>query len=97
MNIMNVSFSTHVKALAVVLLTALCYQPGTVKAGADVDKVFKLLPFSDAEKQKILKGEIVKTLPDETSDRELAVGLSFLVKNNPELIQNYFLQGQVNR
>ena len=76
-------------------MTALYNQPGTVRADADVDQVFKLLPFSDDEKQKILKGAIVKTLPKETADRELAVSLGFLVKNNPELIQNYFLQGKL--
>ncbi len=95
MNIMNVSFSETIKVMAVVLLTSLCYYPNTVRAEADLDEVFKLLPFSNEEKQKILKGEIIKTLPKETADRELAVGLSFLVRNNPEQLQNYFLQGKL--
>jgi len=95
MKIMNGSFLVYIRVLAVVLLTALCSQPSTIKAEVDVDEVFKLLPFSDKERQKILKGEIVKTLPIETAVRELAVGLGFLVKNNPELVETYFLQGKL--
>ena len=95
MNVRNVSFSAHVKLLALVLLTALCYQPVTVRADVDVDEVFKLLPFSADEKQKILNGEIIKTLPKESAERELAVGLGFLVKSNPEVIQDYYLHGKL--
>ena len=95
MNIINVSFFANIKILSVVLLTVLFYHPVMVRAEADLDEVFKLLPFSDNEKQKILQGKIIKTLPKETVDRELTVGLGFLVKNNPEHLQNYFLQGKL--
>lgn len=95
MNVRHVSFSEQIKVLVLVLLSVLCYQPGMVRADTDVDEVFKLLPFSAGEKQKILNGEVIKTLPKESAERELAVGLGFLVKNDIELIQNYYLHGKL--
>jgi len=94
MNIINKLISARFKLLVMALLTTLCFHPFTVNAEVvSLDEVFKLLPFSEEEKQKILQGEIVKTLPDESADDELAVGLAFMVKNTPEVISQTFLGG----
>jgi len=92
---MNKLISAHFKLLVMTLLTTLCLHPFTVNAEViSLDEIFKLLPFSDEDKQKILQGEIVKSLPDETADDELAVGLAFMVRNTPENIELNFLRGK---
>ena len=95
MNTMNDLISTRFKLLLMALLTTLCFHPLTVNAEViSLDEIFKLLPFSEEEKQKILQGEIIKTLPDETAADELAVGLAFMVGNKPENISLNFLGGK---
>lgn len=94
MNIINELISKRFKLLAMVLLTTLCFHPFKVNAEVSLDEIFKLLPFSEEEKQKILQGEIIKTLPNETADDELAVGLAFTVRNTPENIDLNFLGGK---
>ncbi|MCK5666963.1 MAG: hypothetical protein KAI17_25930, partial [Thiotrichaceae bacterium] len=91
---MNDLIYARFKLLLLVLLTTLCFHPFTVNAEVvSLDKIFKLLPFSEEEKQKILQGDIIKTLPKETADDELAVGLAFMVRNTPEVISQTFLGG----
>jgi hypothetical protein len=91
---MNKLMSARLKLLLMALLTILCFHPYTVNAEVTLDEVFKLLPFSEEEKQKILQGEIVKTLPDETADDEMAVSLAFMIKNKPENIALNFVGGK---
>ena len=94
MNIMNEIIYARFKLLVMALLTILCFHPFMVNAeDVSLDEVFKLLPFSEEEKQKILQGEVIKTLPDESADDELAVGLAFMVRNTPEVISQTFLGG----
>ncbi|MCK5190197.1 MAG: hypothetical protein KAR12_09110, partial [Methylococcales bacterium] len=94
MNTMNELISVRFKLLLMILLITLCFHPFTVNAEISLDEVFKLLPFSEEEKQKILQGEVIKTLPDETADDELAVGVAFMVRNKPENISQNFLGGK---
>lgn len=49
-----------------------------------VDEVMKELHLSDADRESILQGKIVDWNASEGSDRELALGMAFLVKAKPE-------------
>jgi hypothetical protein len=49
-----------------------------------VDEVLKELHLSDSDKKSILQGKIVDWTASEGSDRELALGMAFLVKTKPE-------------
>ena len=49
-----------------------------------VDEVMNELHFSDGDKTQIRSGKIVDWSPSEGSDRELALGMVFLVKAPPE-------------
>jgi hypothetical protein len=90
---MNILISARLKLLLTVLLTSLFFHPVTVNAEVTLDEVFKQLPFSEEEKQKILQGEVIKTLPDESADDELAIGMAFMVRNKPENISLSFVGG----
>lgn len=48
------------------------------------DEIMKELHLSDSDQQKVRQGEIVDWSPSEGSDRELALGMVFLVKSKPE-------------
>lgn len=48
------------------------------------DEVLKELDLSDSDKKSILQGKIVDWTASEGSDRELALGMAFLVKAKPE-------------
>ena len=49
-----------------------------------IDEVLKELDLSDRDKKSILQGKIVDWTASEGSDRELALGMAFLVKAKPE-------------
>ncbi len=49
-----------------------------------VDEVMKELHLSDADRESIMQGKIVDWTASEGSDRELALGMAFLVKAKPE-------------
>jgi len=55
-----------------------------------VDEVMKDLQLSDSDRARVRKGEIVDWSPPEGSDRELALGMVFLVKAKKEdLFETY--------
>ena len=47
------------------------------------DDIMTALPLSDAQKQQVLKGEVVKWTTMEAGERELAVGIIMLMKGKP--------------
>src|SRR5215472_4085312 len=60
-----------------------------------VDEVMKELKVSDSDKEKVRQGEIVDWSPTEGSDRELALGMVFLVEATPEDIAPIYRQAMV--
>src|SRR5215472_6897694 len=60
-----------------------------------VDEVMKELKLTDSDKAKVRQGEIVDWSPTEGSDRELALGMVFLVKATPEDIAPIYRQAMV--
>ncbi len=54
------------------------------------DDVLKALPISDAQKQQVLEGEVVKWTTLEAGERELAVGVILLMKATPEKAAQLF-------
>jgi hypothetical protein len=75
---------------AAVAVASLCIALlfGTPATGAvalpSVDEVLEELHLSAGDKQRIRDGEIVDWVATEGSDRELALGMAFLVKTKPE-------------
>jgi len=55
-----------------------------------VDEIMKELHVSDSDQEKVRKGEIVDWSPSEGSDRELALGMVFLVKATPKDLEEIY-------
>lgn len=55
-----------------------------------VDEIISELRLSDGDKQRVRDGEIVDWSPSEGSDRELALGMVFLVKKRPESLEKLY-------
>ena len=68
-----------------VLLVTWCLsiQSSLAVAAPTAQEVLASLPFSDAEKQQILKGDLVTAAAKVSLERELAVVMAFLVKQPP--------------
>ncbi len=79
--------------LIAILLIFFPFPEKTLLAALSVDQAFEQLPFSDSEKKRILKGELVTTKIKETSDRELATGMAFWIKITPAELNKLFLKG----
>jgi len=62
-----------------------------------VDEVMKELKLSNSDKEKVRQGEIADWSPTEGSDRELALGMVFLVKATPEDITPIYRQAMILR
>ena len=88
-----------VALLAVALLISLLFAGPTADAAdlPTVDDVMKELKISDSDQEKIRRGEIVDWSPTEGSDRELALGMVFLVKATPEEITPIYRQAMILR
>jgi hypothetical protein len=54
------------------------------------DEVLKALPLSDSQKQDVLNGKVVKWTTTEAGERELAVGITMLMKGKPEKVAQLF-------
>jgi hypothetical protein len=59
------------------------------------DEIMKELHLSDRDQAKVRQGDIVDWSPTEGSDRELALGMVFLVKAKPEDITPIYRQAMV--
>jgi hypothetical protein len=60
-----------------------------------VDEVLKELHLSDSDRESIKQGKIVDWTASEGSDRELALGMAFLVKVKPENLEEMYRQALV--
>ena len=59
------------------------------------DEIMKELHLSDSDQQKVRKGDIVDWSPSEGSDRELALGMVFLVKSKPEELAEMYREALI--
>ena len=57
------------------------------------DEVLKELQISDSDQQRIREGKIVEWTASEGSDRELSLGMAFLVKTKAQSIVKLFREG----
>src|SRR5262247_1939553 len=72
--------SARIVAATGVAAVAVIARPAAVRANPRAEAVLAKLPFSDAERKRILAGELVTTASKEqTSDRELAITMAFLI------------------
>src|SRR5262245_11186412 len=60
-----------------------------------VDEVLKELKISDSDREHIRQGKIVDWTASEGSDRELALGMAFLVKGKPENLEEMYREALV--
>jgi hypothetical protein len=81
-------------ACAGALLLALLAAPEPLRAAGELPSLSEFLQeqgISAADKDRILAGELVTFTPESTNERELAVGMTFLVKADPgTLVKDYF-------
>ena len=77
-------------AISMWLAVMLCGPIPDASALPTADEIMKELHLSDSDQQKVRKGEIVDWKASEGSDRELALGMVFLVKAKPkDLLEDY--------
>lgn len=84
--------SSPAAALAVLLLaTSLLGLPTAAAANERAESVLEALGFSAAERRQIVAGELVTTASRaQTSDRELAISMAFLIRNPPADLVDQF-------
>jgi len=58
-----------------------------------VDTVLEELHLSDSDKQRLREGKIIDWSAGEGTDRELALGMAFLVKTKPKELADIYRQG----
>ena len=75
----------------------LCSLGQAAAAPPTVDEFMKELRLSDGDKQRILDGKIVDWSASEGSDRELALGMAFLAKTNPEHLSQMYRESVVSK
>ena len=71
-------------------LLFLVVRAGVAAQGLDVAQVIADFGFPADATERIRRGEVLESDPTESSDRELAVGLTFLVKQPPAAIAKSF-------
>jgi len=80
-------------AVVVTLATPLIVGVGAADAPTAAELLADM-PFSEDEKKQIMAGELVTIeLTDPTSDRELGIGMGFLIKSAPEDLVDRFAKG----
>jgi hypothetical protein len=75
----------------------LCSPGPAAAALPTVAEFMKELRLSDGDKQRILDGKIVDWSASEGSDRELALGMAFLAKTNPEHLSQMYRESVVSK
>jgi len=79
--------------MTALLWSLFCLQTNIASADTTPDEVFTQLGFSEQEKQDVLNGKLIKRMPKERSEQELAVTLAFQLKKDAEQLRNNFLKG----
>lgn len=76
---------------AAALIPILLGLPTGAGANPRADSVLEALPFSASERRQIMAGELVTTASrEQTSDRELAITMAFLIRNPPSNLVDQF-------
>src|SRR5262245_14596868 len=80
--------SMAIRVPVAITLLGMVAGPATVHADRRAEAVLAQLGFSDSEQKEILAGELVtKTSREQTSNRELAITMVFLIdKPPPDLV-----------
>ena len=89
----NISFKLSRKLIVPILLASISLQTIIASADTTPNEMFKQLGFSEQEKQDVLSGKLIKRMPDEHSEQELAVTLAFRINKDAEQLRNNFLKG----
>ena len=84
-------------AMSVCLSMMLCGPNQDAFALPSVDEIMKELQLSDKDRENVRQGEIVDWSPSEGSDRELALGMVFLVKAKKEDLTEMYRKAMVLR
>ncbi len=77
------------------LAIAFWLPPGEVAALPTVDEILEELHISAGDQEKLREGRIVDWSAGEGSERELALGMAFLVKTKPENIEEMYREALV--
>ena len=76
--------------VSICISLVLCDATLGASALPSADEVLQELQMSDSDQESIRQGKIVKWTASEGSDRELAVGMAFLVKTKPDNLVELF-------
>jgi hypothetical protein len=89
----------HVTSVAIGIWVCMmfCWSIPDAMALPTVDEIMKELQLSDSDRAKVRQGEIVDWSPTEGSDRELALGMVFLVKAKKEDLTEMYRKAMVLR
>lgn len=79
-------------AISLWLAVMFCGPIPDASALPTADEIMKELHLSDSDRESIKQGEIVDWTASEGSDRELALGMAFLVKTKPEDLAEMYRQ-----
>src|SRR5262249_51472238 len=84
---------------AVVTVCTGCLLCGPGQAGAlpTADELMEELHISNDDKQRILDGKIIDWSASEGSDRELALGMAFLAKANPQDLAQMYRESAISK
>lgn len=84
-------------AISIWLAVMFCWSISDAATLPTVDEIMKELHLSDSDREKVRQGEIVDWSPTEGSDRELALGMVFLVKAKKEDLTEMYRKAMVLR
>jgi hypothetical protein len=83
--------------MLIVVLTAIIAGAHAAWAEPTVDEVLAAANFPDADKQRILAGEMISGEVKAVSDRDLSLSLAFIVKISPDDLANEVLAGNLSK
>jgi hypothetical protein len=86
-------FSACTAALALCAVTALCGTPTRAAAAPTLEQLMADFDFSTSDVQRVRAGEMVKSTAKETSEKELATVMVFLVNAPVQKLQSSFEVG----
>ncbi len=82
-----------IRFMTTLLWASLSSQANIACADTTPNAIFKQLGFSAQEQQNVMSGKLIKRMPDERSEQELAVTLAFRINKNTEQLRTKFLKG----
>ncbi|MEW6441209.1 MAG: hypothetical protein AB1640_09790 [bacterium] len=91
---LSIVISTWVAVSAMAACVALCASFARATALPTLEELMSEFGFSKEDVQRVRNGELVKTTTQETSERELAAVMVFLVKAPPQKLVSFFEVGK---